>query len=105
MPKTSKCPGCGAPLSLNADQCSFCGQYIERTVQFNTDQQGSAASDAPHVQPGNVIISVPPQEAWTQGISADGRSNGSYDAVEYPALPLKDALRILESMPVPPNET
>jgi len=41
--------------------------------------------------------------AFTQGISENGRSNGSFELIEYPDLPLYKALEILKNMPMPPR--
>jgi hypothetical protein len=36
-------------------------------------------------------------------MAAGGYSDGSFDVIEYPALPLSQALSILENLPVPPK--
>jgi hypothetical protein len=43
-------------------------------------------------------------DCWTQGLSHDGRSDGSFEFRNYPVLSLAEALRILETMPVPPAD-
>jgi len=40
--------------------------------------------------------------AWTQGIASGGYSDGSYDTVDYPAMPLSQALQMVETLPRPP---
>ena len=74
----SKCPGCGALVDPTVERCTYCGQVIA-TAQERW---------------------LP---AWTQGISSGGYSNGSYDVVEYPAMPLSQALQILRTLPIPPQ--
>lgn len=78
--EASNCPSCGASVPVGRTTCSFCGQ---------------------HFRPGRGEEARLP--AWTQGISAEGYSDGNFDAVEYPAMPLSQALALLESMPVPPQ--
>lgn len=41
--------------------------------------------------------------AWTQGIASGGYSDGSFDVLEYPAMPLSQALQIVEKLPIPPR--
>ena len=40
---------------------------------------------------------------WTQGIAESGVANGSFDLVEYPNMPLSQALEMLNRLPIPPK--
>jgi hypothetical protein len=82
MTGAPRCPGCGASLSPTTQRCPYCGQWLQAPGVANQD---------------------PWLPAWTQGIARDGYSDGSFDAVEYPAMPLSQALQILERLPVPPR--
>ena len=42
-------------------------------------------------------------QAYTQGMSPEGYSDGNYDVVDYPAMPLSQALEMLKRLPVPPR--
>jgi hypothetical protein len=77
-----RCSGCGASIDPAARRCSYCGQW-------NPAPNGG--------DPGRWIA------AWTQGIASEGYSNGSYDVHAYPAMPLSQALQILETLPIPPR--
>ncbi len=84
MSNSSRCPGCGVPIEPTAKQCPYCGQFF----------QPQASSEERWLP------------AWTQGIAdmaSGGYSNGSYDVVDYPALPLSQALNILKTLPIPPR--
>ena len=82
MNSPSICPGCGASLDPLAERCGYCGQW----------NPGRAAKAEERWLP-----------AWTQGIAEGGYSNGNYDLVEYPAMPLSQALEMLNRLPVPPR--
>ena len=75
------CPTCNIDYEEGKKFCKHCGTRLI---------QKPAAPQAPEVR-------LP---AWTCGISADGRSDGSFDSRDYPALSLSEALEILEKMPV-----
>jgi len=83
MSKTLRCSGCGASIKPASRQCSYCGSWIQRP---------SAAPQAEKRLP-----------AWTQGIASGGYSDGSYDTVDYPAMPLSQALQLVERLPIPPR--
>jgi hypothetical protein len=78
----TECPGCRAPIELAAERCPYCG----------------------HLNP---IAAIAAQErwlpAWTQGIAEGGFANGSFDIVDYPAMPLSQALQIVKTLPIPPK--
>ena len=76
------CPTCNIDYEEGKKFCKHCGT---RLIQKPT------APRAPEVR----------LQAFTQGISADGRSDGSFDSRDCPALSLSEALEILEKMPVP----
>ena len=77
------CPTCNTDYETGKQLCRHCG---------------SALVDRPETQQQPEVRLT----AWTQGISSDGRTDGSFNARDYPALSLTEALRILEDMPVPP---
>ena len=77
-----KCPGCGAAINPHEERCSYCGQWYPTASRTERD---------------------PWQPAWTQGLDSHGLSNGDYDVVEYPAMPLSQALSMLNRMPIPPR--
>lgn len=80
MSKKPGCPACGAPLDPTRDRCPYCGHL----TGWSEAQQRAL-------------------EAYTQGIAREGYSNGDYEETVYPALPLSQALQILQRMPVPPQ--
>lgn len=75
------CPTCNIDYEEGKKFCKHCGT---RLIQ---------KSATPHVPE----VRLP---AWTCGISADGRSDGSFDSRDYPSLSLSEALEILDKMPV-----
>lgn len=82
MSTSLNCPGCGALIDPSAERCAYCGQWNQTPITMTQDRW------------------LP---AWTQGIASAGYSNGSYDIVDYPAMPLSQALEILKNLPVPPQ--
>jgi hypothetical protein len=82
MSNASRCPGCGAPVAPARERCTYCGQWMR--VPDAKDQEQWLP-------------------AWTQGIASGGYSNGCYDVLEYPAMPLSQALQIVEKLPIPPR--
>jgi hypothetical protein len=82
---TINCPGCGAPTPPGTQQCAYCGQYLRGANELPSSPQDKAV----------------PQQAWTQGISPEGFSNGSYDNVNYTAMPFRQAVSILDNLPIP----
>jgi len=79
------CPTCNIAYPAGKKFCRHCGTALVA--------RGGAAPEA--VQP-------PRLSAWTCGISADGRADGSFESRDYPALSLTEALQIVETMPAPP---
>ena len=55
-----------------------------------------------YIVQGHIRQPIPELPAWTQGISADGRADGSFDSRDYPDLSVMGARGIVETMPVPP---
>jgi len=43
------------------------------------------------------------RDCWTQGMTPDLQSNGSFEVVEMPGLTLAEAERIVQAMPVCPT--
>ena len=82
MSDLSKCPGCGAAINPYKDRCPYCGQWYPTASHSERD---------------------PWLPAWTQGLDGRGLSNGDYDIVEYPAMPLSQALDMLKKLPIPPR--
>ena len=87
MAQVIQCPSCKAPYDPAENRCPYCGNYIH----------------APEVKPS---LPQPADEAklpaWTQGLSVDRQSDGSYDVLEYPPLTLAQAFELLNTLPVPP---
>lgn len=83
--EASNCPTCGAPLPPTSEWCEFYGQYIQRPA-------------APVQKTEERVL-----PAWTQGISPEGFSNGSFDVKDIPAMSLSQALGLLERLPIPPR--
>jgi len=84
MSNSLPCPGCGMPIELTVKQCPYCSQIFQ-------PQTPSEERWLP---------------AWTQGIAdmaSGGYFTGSYDAIDYPALPLSQALHALKNLPIPPR--
>jgi hypothetical protein len=77
-----RCPGCGAAINPHEERCSYCGQWYPTASRPGGD---------------------PWLPAWTQGLDSHGLSNGDYDVVKYPAMPLSQALSMLNKMPIPPR--
>ena len=82
MMATTVCSGCGAVLDPTLERCAYCGQVNPSATEAAQERWLSA---------------------WTQGISQEGYSNGNYDLIEYPAMPLSQAMQILRRLPVPPR--
>ena len=76
------CPGCGAALALHAESCKYCGHANPQRVKQAQERW---------------------LEAWTQGLAPGGYSNGNFELTEYPAMPLSQALEMLERLPIPPD--
>ena len=79
---SSKCSGCGTTIDIAVDRCPYCGEPNEAMATAAQERW------------------LP---AWTQGVADGGFSNGSFDVVDYPAMPLSQALQILKTLPVPPH--
>ena len=79
---STKCEGCGNAIDISVERCPYCGAL---------NQQLAAAAEERWLP------------AWTQGIASGGFSNGSYDIVDYPAMPFSQALTILKTLPIPPK--
>ena len=77
-----RCPGCGAFIDPGTQRCAYCGQWV----------QAAGGAESERWLP-----------AWTQGMADGGFSNGSYDVQKHPAMPLSQALQIVERLPVPPR--
>ena len=82
MSDVLKCAGCGAAINPYQERCSYCGQWVQAALREGRD---------------------PWLPAWTQGIDSSGFSNGSYDVVDYPAMPLSQALHLVNRLPIPPR--
>jgi hypothetical protein len=77
-----QCPGCGAAINPHEERCSYCGLWNQAASRSEQD---------------------PWLPAWTQGLDSNGLSNGSYDIIEYPAMPMSLALSMLDKLPIPPR--
>ncbi len=82
MSNVPRCPGCGAPVDPARERCPYCGQQLRAA--------GTGGQE-------------PWLPAWTQGIASGGYSDGSYETVDYPAMPLSQALQFVENLPIPPR--
>ena len=78
--------------------CPTCNKDYETGKRF-CRHCGDALVDRPETQQQSEVRLA----AFVQGLSGDGHSDGSFDAVEYPAMPLSQALQILERLPIPPQ--
>ena len=45
----------------------------------------------------------PGRDCYTQGLTSDGRADGSFEVVRLPSIDLERALSIARSLPVPPD--
>ncbi len=86
------CGSCGAPVDGAIGACGFCGKSISRM-----DLESEPLAD------------VPLLSAWLQGMTPDGRPNGSYETIDLGLISLQDTTRILDQMklpvdPVDPND-
>jgi hypothetical protein len=78
------CPTCNKDYETGKRFCRHCGtELVERLDN----------------KPPEVRLA-----AWTQGMSRDGRADGSFDGRDLPDLSLEEALRILEDLPIPPAD-
>ena len=82
MSETLRCPGCGAAINPYEERCSYCGLWHQAASHPQQD---------------------PWLPAWTQGLDGKGLSNGCYDVVEYPAMPMSQALDMVGRLPIPPR--
>lgn len=80
------CPTCNIAYPAGKKFCRYCGTAL-------VARRGAAPE----------VVQPPRLPAWTCGISADGRADGSFDRRDYAALSLAEALQIVENMPVPPS--
>ena len=77
-----RCAGCGASINPYQERCAYCGRWTSNVPAQDRD---------------------PWLPAWTQGLDSNGLSNGCYDIVDYPAMPLSQALYLLSKLPIPPR--
>jgi hypothetical protein len=82
MSDVLRCAGCGAAINPYQERCAYCGQWNQAVLREQQD---------------------PWLPAWTQGIDSNGLSNGNYEVVQYPAMPLSQAIELLNKLPIPPR--